>query len=134
MSKLTKSDEAQLDELLARRREKRRPTPTVSIERQEDGIVNVKVGKNSDELEFAQIIDALGIFDSVMFPGFLTQVGNAVSAHRDVDQERYRFAIGFVKSIEPRDELEAMLAAQMAQFGALLRPLFSAHSVSPFPL
>ena len=113
MSKLTKSNKAELDEILDRRSERRPPTPTVHVENTDDGVANVRIGKKSNELEFAQLTEALGIFDPTMLNGFLMQLGNAVSSGKDVDADAYSFAIGFVKSIDPRDELEAMLAAQM---------------------
>src|SRR5262249_53959466 len=46
--------------------------------------------------------------------GILNQLGNASAHGQDIDERELNFMLSVIKGIEPRDQLEAMLAAQMA--------------------
>jgi hypothetical protein len=46
--------------------------------------------------------------------GFLAQLANVGTKGRVVDESELNFMLAVVKGIEPRDQVEAMLAAQMA--------------------
>jgi hypothetical protein len=46
--------------------------------------------------------------------GLLKQLCNAGSLGKTVDEDGLNFMLSVVKGIEPRDQVEAMLAAQMA--------------------
>lgn len=46
--------------------------------------------------------------------GFMSQLSNAVSIGKKPDQEAINFALSVIEGISPRDQLEALLAAQMA--------------------
>jgi hypothetical protein len=48
------------------------------------------------------------------FNGFLSQLANAGSQGREPDERGINFMLSVVKGIEPRDPVEAMLAAQIA--------------------
>jgi hypothetical protein len=84
--------------------------------------VRFKVSNNAVQLEFdhpdkrighALLMNALGTADQEFVNGIINQLVNAGSN----GQERERglnFLVSVVNGIEPRDQLEAMLAAQMA--------------------
>lgn len=55
-------------------------------------------------------MESLGTTDSDFLDGFLAQVINASSG----GDAEVNFMLSVVKGIEPRDQIEAMLAAQMA--------------------
>jgi hypothetical protein len=51
--------------------------------------------------------------------GILTQLGNAGSVGQKVDEQALNFLLSVVKGIQPKDQLETMLAAQMAAVHSL---------------
>jgi hypothetical protein len=62
----------------------------------------------------ALLMEALGTADQDFLNGLIGQLGNASSNGRQVDEQGLNFMLSVVKSIQPRDQLEAMLASQMA--------------------
>jgi len=61
------------------------------------------------------LMNALGIVDIDFFIGLLTQLANASAAKgQQADEPLLNFLLSIVKSIKPQDEIEAMLASQMA--------------------
>ena len=60
------------------------------------------------------LMDALGTRDWDFLEGFLTQLAAAGSKGGKVDGRMLNFMLSVVKGVKPRDQVEAMLAAQMA--------------------
>jgi hypothetical protein len=60
------------------------------------------------------LMDALGTTQPDFSNGLLAQLANAATKGRIVDERQLNFMLAIVTGIEPRDQLEAMLAAQMA--------------------
>ena len=60
------------------------------------------------------LMDALGTRDWDFLEGFLMQLADAGSKGRKVDGRTLNFMLSVVKGVEPRDQVEALLAAQMA--------------------
>jgi hypothetical protein len=58
--------------------------------------------------------DALGSSDSDFLNVILKQLANASAKGGHVDEEDLNFMVSVIKGIEPRDQIETMLAAQMA--------------------
>jgi len=59
-------------------------------------------------------MDSLGTTQLDFSDGLLAQLANAATNGRMVDERQLNFMLAMVTGIEPRDQLEAMLAAQMA--------------------
>ena len=59
-------------------------------------------------------MEALASADWDFLDGILNQLGNASAHGQDIDERELNFMLSVIKGIEPRDQLEAMLAAQMA--------------------
>jgi hypothetical protein len=59
-------------------------------------------------------MEALGTAGLDFVKGFINQLANAGSQGRQIDEDDLNFMLSIVKGIQPRDQLEAMLAAQMA--------------------
>lgn len=57
---------------------------------------------------------ALGTSDEDFAKGFLTQLGNVGSQGPKLDADGMAFVLSIVSGIQPRDQIEAMLGAQMA--------------------
>src|ERR1700704_6237353 len=60
------------------------------------------------------LMDSLGTTQVDFSDGLLAQLANAATKGRIVDERQLNFMLAMVTGIEPRDQLEAMLAAQMA--------------------
>ena len=60
------------------------------------------------------LMDALGTGDWDFLEGFLTQLAGAGAKGRKVDGQTLNFLLSVVKGIAPKDQVEALLAAQMA--------------------
>jgi hypothetical protein len=58
-------------------------------------------------------MDALASADEDFLNGIIYQLGNASGRGQDIDERGLNFMLSVIKGIEPRDQLEAMLAAQM---------------------
>jgi hypothetical protein len=62
----------------------------------------------------ALVMDALASADEDFLNGIKYQLANASAHDQDIDERGLNFMLSVIKGIEPRDQLEAMLAAQMA--------------------
>jgi hypothetical protein len=60
------------------------------------------------------LMGALGTTSPDFYEGLLTQLVSAGSKGQEPNERDINFMLSVVKGIEPRDEIEAMLAAQMA--------------------
>jgi hypothetical protein len=75
---------------------------------------SMTVGENSNGDDYLRLMAALGTYDYSFLDAFLGQIGNAVSDKDKISESKMRFALAVVVGIEPTNEIEAMLAAQMA--------------------
>jgi hypothetical protein len=62
----------------------------------------------------ALVMDAIASADEDFLNGIKYQLANASAHGQDIDERELNFMLSVIKGIEPRDQLEAMLAAQMA--------------------
>ncbi len=60
------------------------------------------------------LMQAIGTTDLDFLCGLVEQLANAGSQGRKVDERGLNFMLSVVRGVEPKDEVEAMLAAQMA--------------------
>ena len=81
-------------------------------------VPNAKGAISIDHLDKAlgqiALMKALGTTDDDFFEGLVKQLVNAGSQGSTPDESGTNFILSVVKEIEPRDQIEAMLAAQMA--------------------
>jgi hypothetical protein len=59
------------------------------------------------------LLKAIGSTDSDFYSGFIRQLINVGSPGKEPDEAGTNFMLSIVKGIQPRDQVEAMLAAQM---------------------
>ncbi|WP_019564374.1 hypothetical protein [Agrobacterium sp. 10MFCol1.1] len=78
------------------------------------GIMKMVIDHPRQEVGMAVLMRAMGISDETLFYGIIRQLTNAVSKDQSADFAELNAAISTVASIEPRDNLEALLATQMA--------------------
>lgn len=60
------------------------------------------------------LMQALGSNDPQFFYGILEQLGEVSNSGQGVDEKAMNFMLAVIRGIEPRDQVESMLAAQMA--------------------
>jgi hypothetical protein len=87
--------------------------PWISV-RVDGGCANVRVGKKGDAADHAALMRCFGTTDPVFFDGLLHSIINAAKDGGTVTDESANFIASVVAAVVPRDELEAMLAVQMA--------------------
>jgi hypothetical protein len=59
------------------------------------------------------LMKALGTFEPDFYAGIVPQLAKAVTLGQSLDEVSLNFMIAVIKGVEPRDQLECMLAAQM---------------------
>jgi hypothetical protein len=97
---------------LARYQEKT-PAPPIKVAN-EKGIAKLAPDHPEPEIGQLLLMEALGTTDPCFLNGLLGQLANVGTQGRDVDERGINFLLAVVKGVEPKDQVEAMLAAQMA--------------------
>jgi hypothetical protein len=88
------------------------PAPTVDLDLKDNNLTIRVAGYDADIATLLQMAD-MGTSDSDFHAGLLGQVSILGSKGRKVDGQNSSFVLAVVRSVKPRDELEAMLATQM---------------------
>jgi len=96
--------------------ERRRRSPAAPAMRVTDkrGSSEISVDHPDPALGQTLLMEAIATVDVHFYDGLMTQLANAGSQGRQVDRRGFNFMLSVVKGIEPKDQVEAMLAAQMA--------------------
>ena len=95
------------------RHAKRKPAPSLKVTNKNGGTI-IGVDHPNPELGQNLIMEAIGTADVDFLAGLTYQLVHAAEKAGVVDEESLNFLLSVVKGIEPRDQVEAMLAAQMA--------------------
>jgi hypothetical protein len=101
-----------LEEQAARKR-KQGPCPSLKFARKGPEL-NIAIDHPDRNTGFALVMQALGSTDSDFASGLITQLANASVRKGEMNEEVLNFMLAVIKSISPQDEIESMLAAQMA--------------------
>jgi hypothetical protein len=78
------------------------------------GVLRLDVDYPDDVVGTALLMDALATGDVEFMNGVISQLGKAATKDGEVSERDLNFMFSIIKGIQPRDQLEAMLAAQMA--------------------
>lgn len=98
-------------------RSRRRKTPRVKVSMsKKKGLVNANLSLDHPEESYGQflLMEALGTVEPYFYDEILRQLANAAAQGETVDEQRLNFIVSVIKGVEPKDQLETMLAAQMA--------------------
>ena len=98
--------------VLAPRQERTR-APRVRV-RNKGGVAQVSLDHEDKALGYLLLADAIGTSDGDFLSGLLGQLVNTGSQGREPDEAGVNFMLSVVKGVEPKDQVEAMLATQMA--------------------
>ncbi|MGM0583466.1 MAG: hypothetical protein ACQEUZ_02285 [Pseudomonadota bacterium] len=100
-------------EVMGRLLEHREKSPNMVLKAKGDRTVSLSVTHEDETTGKVMLLDTLGSRELAFLEPFLTQLINAVSKGGEADEAAANFLLAVVKDAEPRDQMEAMLAAQM---------------------
>ena len=86
----------------------KRQAPRIKIDGKE-----MRVDHKDEATGWKHLMASLGTDSADFMAGVLSQLANAVSPGKGADEEAINFALAVIAGIEPKDELETMLAMQM---------------------
>ena len=95
------------------RQEEAPPAPRMVVT-QSDGAPIISPDHPELQVGSALLMEALGTSDGDFARGLILQLANAGTQGQRVDEGGLNFMLSVVKGIEPADQVEAMVAAQMA--------------------
>lgn len=111
--------DAQRDRLaqIAKDMMNRQAAPSMKL-KLKDGVLSIAL--DSDDLEVATLLQMadIGTRDSDFHKGLVGQIASLGAHGRKVDSDNSNFVMSVIRAVEPRDELEAMLATQMGAIHA----------------
>jgi hypothetical protein len=123
----TDAEQAEIRDL-AKRKKARRQAPRFTVDRQEDNLVQMMPAGVHADAAAARLMNALGVADLDLAERLMTQIINTThlrSSKEPISAETLNAALAAVTGIAPRDEAEAMLAAQMVGVHWLAMDLLS---------
>jgi len=89
------------------------PAPALTI-KTENGTPQIGVDHPDVKIGLHQLMAAVGTTDMKFFNGLIGQLVDAGSKNGQPAEEIVNFTLSAITGVEPRDQVEAMLAAQMA--------------------
>jgi hypothetical protein len=95
------------------RRRRQKPAPSVKISTTNGGPA-ISLNHADEEVGGLLLMEAFGTADPGFVQGLMVQLGNIAYNGQVLNENELNFMLSIVKGIAPRDEVEAMLAAQMA--------------------
>ena len=101
-------------EAMAARKKKLPVTPRAKVSQQEGGVLTLTYEHNDPKTAEALLMGATGTVYESFFDGLLRQLANATIQDGKVSEGDLNFMLAVIKGIEPQDQVESMLAAQMA--------------------
>jgi hypothetical protein len=103
-------------ERIAKKRHERPAAPSMDL-KLNDGVLQIVLKGESTIVQLMQMVD-IGTSDPDFHQGLMGQIASIGSQSKSIDSGNSNFVMAVVRAIEPRDELEAMLAAQMGAIHA----------------
>jgi len=88
--------------------------PRTKVEKTAQGHTSLSMDHPDNGLGQLLLMEALGTADYDFFHGLLLQLSNGSLRGGQVDERLLNFMLSVIKGIKPRDQIEIMLAAQMA--------------------
>jgi hypothetical protein len=90
------------------------PAPRILKVAEKDGVMGITLDHPEPAIGHVILMEALGIADPDFLDGLLGQLASTLTQGRTVDGRALNFMLSLVKGVKPTDQVEAMLAAQMA--------------------
>lgn len=100
--------------LLEKRMAKKQQSPRLKLEKKKCGSVKVATDHENEAAGITMLMNAVGTTDTAFLRELMSQLVNAGIQNQNFEGQGPNFMLSVVKATEPKDEIEAMLAAQMA--------------------
>jgi hypothetical protein len=107
---LTSQEQTAIGKYLARKAAS--PAPRLKVPNKK--VARISPDHPDEAIGSALLMEALGTADEDFLHGLLEQLASAGTQGRQIDERGLNFMVSLVKGIKPRDQIETMLAAQMA--------------------
>ena len=95
------------------RQKEQKPAPGMKVINKK-GVTEIGVEHPDPGIGQALLMEAIGTADLDFADGLIRQLADAERRGDKVEERALNFMLAMIKGIEPRDQIEAMLAAQMA--------------------
>jgi hypothetical protein len=95
------------------RKKQKLPSPNLKISKKGPA-TEVSLNHPEPRTGLLLLLHALGTTDSDFLKGLLNQLASASSKGTEADETVLNFMLSVVKAVEPKDEVETMITAQMA--------------------
>ena len=109
----TDRERAALDRVLGRQVSKA-PAAKFNIEMTAANVASISADHPEPRIGHSLLADALGTGDYEFAAGLLTQLADVSRSGKVTTKQELNFMLSLVRGINPKDEMEALLAAQMA--------------------
>jgi hypothetical protein len=96
------------------RQEEAPPAPRMVVSQGDGGAGEITPDHPELKVGSALLMESLGTSDGDFLYGLLMQLANAGSQGQKIDERGLNFMLSIIKGMRPKDQVEAMLAAQMA--------------------
>src|SRR5262245_54065544 len=99
------------------RKAKVSPAPRMKVSKvstQKGNVWHVAPNHPDPETAYILLMNSVGTTSATFLQGLLKQIANAGSEGLEPAEDNLNFMLSVIKGIDPRDQLEAMLGAQMA--------------------
>ena len=100
------------DKAVATKQTERRKHLNPSMKIGPDGLLEIEHGDN--RAGHLRLLENCGTGDLKFFEPLLNQLASATGKGQDISESDLNFALSVIADVKPKDQLEAMLAAQMA--------------------
>jgi hypothetical protein len=100
-------------------RARRKKTPHVKVSEKE-GRIQISLEHPAEVYGQCLLMEAFATADHDFYKGILLQLAKAAMLSEKVDEQELNFMISIIKGIAPKDELETLLATQMAAVHTLI--------------
>ena len=107
-------EERRLMEAYFARKEQTPAAPPLKVSEDDSGATQIAPDHADPKMGQALLMEALATADPCFVVGLVTQLADAGTQGRKVDERALNFMLSVVKGVKPKDQMEAMLAAQMA--------------------
>lgn len=116
LAKLHKPTDLEATKLteLTKRASTRPSGPALRLSMNNGGKLNIGFAPHDPEMALALLMADLGTTEPAFLNGILAQLAVIGSYGSRIDESSSNFMLSVVRGYEPRDQMEAMLAAQMA--------------------
>lgn len=98
----------------AEKRRARTPAPSLKFGRGQSGVLSVDNSHTDPRKGGTLLALALGAGDQDFVAGIMGQIVNVTSKGQQPNEDAANFMLSAIKGVQPQDEVETMLAAQMA--------------------